>query len=387
MDKINNLRKVISLSSKNLLRLSFAEAKKFLLLFSDFCNFFFLYLRKKVLSFSSAFENSKNTLVRVFMMKRGRYNRPFLHLTAMGVLAIGVLIAPFIADSFPIFSASASSLAKLASTTDKQSIIVGENVFQTNVSDKPRSEVISYIVEKGDTLSTIAKKFNISVETIKWSNDLTSDDLTIGDELKILPVTGILYKVRKGDTVYSIAKNYATEAQKIVDFPFNEFANPETFSLVEGQMLIVPDGIKPSEQTTFKRDVYVVAGPVAITSAGFTWPLQGIITQFASWYHVALDIAAPLGTPIIAAQDGIVSTVSMGSWDYGFGNNVWIDNGAGLSSHYAHLSGINVSGGQKVYAGKTVLGWIGMTGRTTGPHLHFEIRNGGVLVNPLPYLQ
>lgn len=311
-----------------------------------------------------------------------------MHTGAVSVLALGVMIAPFLAESYPIFSKGndqANSWQNLAEA--QQSVTVDSNVFQTDISQKPRDKIITYRVERGDTLSTIAKKFNISIDTIRWANDLTDDSLTVGDELKILPVTGMSHKVSKGDTVYSIAKKYDTNPQQIVDFPFNDFANPETFSLVEGQVLIVPDGVKPAEQSTYKKQTYLVEGPVTISGAGFSWPTKGIVSQFASWYHMALDIAAPYGTPIVAARSGRVVKELAGTWDGGYGTNIYIDNGEGFETHYAHMSGFNVSVGDNVEGGKTVIGWIGMTGRTTGPHVHFELYRNGVLVNPLPYLQ
>ena len=359
--------------------------------FSKFCQFLFFYLKKKIVSAWIFFERNKNVVVRLFIIKRGRYSRPFLHLSTMGVLGIGVVVSPFLADTFPIFSSKAYNSLQ-DTTVSETSIVVGEDVFETSISKKPRDKIITYIVQRGDTLSTIADKFSspdnpISVDTIRWANDLTGDDLSIGDELKILPVSGIAHKVSKGDTVYAIAKKYDTGAQKIVDFPFNDFANPETFSLVEGQILIVPDGVMPSAKPTIRRPVYIAQGPTTISSAGFTWPLQGAISQFASWYHMAIDITAPLGSPIVAAQDGVVTSINVGTWDGGYGTNIWIGNGQGLASHYTHLSGVNVGIGDGVEAGKTVIGWIGVTGRTTGPHLHFEISKNGVLVNPLSYLQ
>ncbi len=332
------------------------------------------------------FESNKNVLVRLFMVKRGRYNRPFLHLAVIGVLIIGVALAPFLASTYPVFSSNASSKA-IDSPASNQSIIVGDNVFQTDISQKPRDKVITYTVARGDTISTIAQKFGVSIDTIKWLNDLTGDGITVGDTLQILPVTGIAHKVSKGDTVYSIAKKYDMEAQKIVDFPFNDFANPETFSLVEGQILVVPDGIKPEEQPYIKRQKFIASGPVSISSAGFTWPIRGYVSQFASWYHMALDIAAPYGSPIVAANSGTVSIVNVGTYDGGYGNNVYVAGGDGYSSHYAHMSAVNVSVGQSVVAGKTVIGWMGLTGRTTGSHLHFEISKNGTLQNPLSYLQ
>lgn len=359
--------------------------------FLGFLSFWGYYLKRKIVVFSITFEKHKNILVKFFLMKRGRYNRPFLHLTTMGVLGLGVLVAPYLADTYPIFSSKAAeSLVDLSSpTATQESIIVGENVFQTEISEKPRDKILTYTVQKGDTISTVAKKFGISTDTIKWTNDMSSDDLAIGDELKILPVSGMSHKVTSGDTIYTIAKKYDTEAQKIADFPFNDFANPENFALVEGQMLIVPDGIKPSERPSApRRPTYFATGPVTqVAGGGFTWPLRGGVSQFASWYHMALDIMSDVGTPVVAAQSGTITKVNVGSWDGGYGTNVIVDNGAGDSSLYAHMNSVNVSVGDRVVGGRTVVGWVGMTGRTTGPHLHFEIRKGGAPVNPISYLQ
>lgn len=357
--------------------------------FTAFLLYFASYTRKKIMAFSLGFEKWKNRLVRFFMMKRGRYNRPFLHLTTMTVLGFGVLLAPIIADTFPLFSTESTDLRNLANAqVGEQSISVGEDVFATENSDKPRDKVLTYTVQKGDTISTIARKYGISTDTIKWANGLSGDNIVIGDSLKIPPVTGIVHIVQPGETVYTIAKKLDTDPQKIVEFPFNDFVNPETFSLVSGQTLIVPDGIKPSERPTApRRQVYLVQGPVSVSNAGFYWPVRGGISQFASWYHMALDITMPFGSSIVAAQDGKVSVVSLGTWDGGYGNNVWIDNGSGLATHYAHMNNVSVKPGDSVVAGKTIIGSVGLTGRTTGPHVHFEIRQNGVLVNPLPFLQ
>lgn len=357
---------------------------RFIVSFSGFLSFFFSYIKDKVVSFSNFFETNKNTLVRLLMAKRGRYNRPFLHIATMGVLGIGVILAPYLASTYPVFS---SNTAENTNENVRQSIAVGEDVFKTSISQKPRDKIITYTIAKGDTISTIAEKFGISENTIRWENDLTGDNITVGDELRILPVTGMSYKVQKGDSVYTIAKRFDTEAQKIVDFPFNDFANPETFSLVEGQILIVPDAIKPSQQPFIHRQVFIAQGPTFISGAGFTWPLHGIISQFAAWYHMAIDITSPVGTPVVAAQNGKVVAANVGSWNFGYGTDVEIDNGGGFVSHYAHMSGVNVSVGEVVEAGKTVIGWVGLTGRTTGSHLHFEVKRNGILINPLNVLQ
>lgn len=353
-----------------------------------FLEFLIYYSKKKLINFSISFEKNKNALVKFFLMKRGRYNRPFLHLTTMGVLGIGVLVAPFLANTFPIFAAQNNDLSLASSSAEKQSALTGQEVFQTNISSKPRDKIITYQVERGDTLGTIANKFDVSANTIRWANNLSTDTLTVGQSLQILPVSGVSYKVASGDTVYTVAKKFNVDADNIVDYPFNEFAgNGASYGLVAGETLIVPNGIDPSAQQTVKPYVYVASGPVPVTSDGFTWPVHGIITQYASWYHMALDIAAPLGTPLIAASDGTVDYVSVGTYDTGYGNNVWVNKGDGLRYHYAHMEAVNVSVGEHVTGGSTVIGWIGVTGNTTGPHVHFEIQSNGSLVNPLPYLQ
>ena len=357
--------------------------------FWEFSSFLFQYLKKKLVTFSITFEKNKNKLVRFFLTKRGRYNRPFLHFATMLVLFIGVLIGPFLADTYPIFASNTGAVLGVVTQPQEQSIEVSNDVFETKDSKKPRDKIVNYVIQKGDTLSTIAVKFEVSTDTIKWANGMTSDNLTVGETLKILPVTGVAHKVATGESIYTIAKKYDTEPQKIVDFPFNDFANPETFSLVAGQMLVVPDGVKPADQPNYirRQPVYIASGPVNVSSSGFTWPLRGGISQFATWYHMGLDITADVGTPIVAAHDGTVSKVSLGTWDYGYGNNVYVESGGAAGSHYAHMSTVNVSVGQTVTAGKTVIGLVGMTGRTTGPHLHFEVSQNGSLINPMNVLQ
>lgn len=356
----------------------------------EFGAFLIYYSRRKVVRFSVRFEKGKNYLVKFFMMKRGRYNRPFLHLATMGVLAVGILIAPFLADTYPIFAAKSPVFAQQPASQSASTIEVGQDVFETELSQKPRDKVITYSVEKGDTIGTIATKFGISTDTIKWENNIdTNDILNIGQELRILPVSGIAHKVAPGETIYSIAQKYNTSAQGIVDFPFNTFADPETFAMVAGQIVIVPGGVEPSEQPTYvrKQDVYVATGTAPNGANGWYFPVEGAISQYASWYHMAVDIAGPVGSPVYAAYSGTVERVSLGTWDSGYGNNVWIDNADGIDTHYAHLNAANVSVGQSVVGGQTIIGFRGNTGRSTGPHTHFEVRVNGALVNPLIYVR
>lgn len=354
--------------------------------FGSFLMFLSSYTKDKVMFFSNIFEKNKNTMVKSILIKRGKRNRFFLHVSAMAVLSLGVLISPFITEQNP-FSKNQNLLSFAQDISTQKQSIETQDVFQTQLSEKPRSEIISYTVQKGDTLSGIAKKFGISEDTIRWQNNLSNDDLTVGDSLQILPVTGIAHKVASGDTIYTIAKKYSSNPQAIVDFPFNDFADPQTFSLVVGQTVIVPDGVQPQAAPVYiARRTFIPTGPVVISGAGFTWPIHGTMNQYFSWYHKAVDLGAPLGTPIVAAHNGVVSEAIAGGWNYGYGTHVIISGDNGYQTMYAHMSSLNVSAGQRVSAGSTVVGWVGLTGRTTGPHLHFEIRSGGAFYDPLSFL-
>lgn len=351
-----------------------------------FIAFLRIYIKDKLIFFSTIFEGRKNAVVKGILIKRGKKNRFFLHLSIMAILTIGVLISPFISET-QLFGKDKAQVTFAQAPNDLS--LTQENVFQTKNTVGIRDKVIDYTVQKGDTVSSIAQKFGISSDTIKWANDLTSDDITIGDKLSILPVTGVAHKVEAGDTVYTIAKKYDINAQGIVDFPFNDFANPQTFSLVTGQIVIVPDGVKPEEQVKpqYARPTYIATGSMSVTDSGFSWPIHGTMNQYFSWYHPGLDLGAAIGTPVIAAQSGSVAAVYTSGWNGGYGTHVIISGDNGYGTLYAHMSGVNVSGGDRVIAGKTVVGWVGMTGRTTGPHLHFEVHSAGGNLNPLSFLQ
>ncbi len=353
-----------------------------------FLAFLKIYITDKLIFFSTLFESRKNAVVKGVLIKRGKKNRFFLHVSIMVILTIGVLISPFISET-QLFGKQQDQQTFAQGTQDTLELSQ-DNVFKTQSTVKIRDEVITYTVQKGDTVSSIAQKFGISEDTIKWANNLTSDSITIGDSLSILPVTGVAHKVAAGDTVYTIAKKYDINAQGIVDFPFNDFANPQTFSLVTGQIVIVPDGVKPEEQTRpqyTRPTYYATTGSAPVAGSGFAWPVSGSINQGYAWYHTALDLGAPVGTPVLAAQSGSVAAVYTSGWNFGYGTHVIIAGDNGYSTLYAHMNGVNVSGGDRVVAGSTVVGWVGLTGRTTGAHLHFEVRSGGGNVNPLSFLR
>jgi LysM repeat protein len=176
----------------------------------------------------------------------------------------------------------------------------------TLISNLPKGETTEYRVQTGDTVSSIAQKFGVTMDTIIWENNLKSvNAIKVGQILKILPVSGVEHTVKRGETIYSIAKDYQVDAQNIIDYPFNTFANDETFALSAGQTLIIPDGIKPKEvivdkSTYTTKTVAPVAGVVG--EGNFMWPTSGAITQRYSWYHQAVDIANAAHPDILASQ-------------------------------------------------------------------------------------
>jgi murein DD-endopeptidase MepM/ murein hydrolase activator NlpD len=326
-------------------------------------------------------EERKGVVVNALYRQRGKLSQRLTH-TGMGALAVlGVMMAPLISQEFPGTSVNpwggtGGGMVLSASTQDPG--------LDTQISSKVRDSIYNYPVAEGDTVSSIAAKFGVSADTIRWQNDLTGDKIKVGNTIQILPVTGIAHKVQKGDTVYSIAKKYDAESQAIVDFPFNTFANDETFELAIGQTVIVPDGVMPTAVSTPRiRQVTPNAGSV-VASGQFVWPTQGIITQYFSWYHPGIDIANNAEPLDVAADSG---RVEFAGWDAtGYGNMVLIDHGNGYRTRYGHLSVIMVISGQTVKRGDTI-GRMGSTGHSTGPHTHFEIYQNGVRVNPLLFLK
>jgi murein DD-endopeptidase MepM/ murein hydrolase activator NlpD len=340
----------------------------------------FIY-RNLHLSFLS-FENRKGVFVTALYRQRGKMARRLTHSGMATLTVLGVMIAPIVAQEFPGNNVDPWEIATstvLSATTEDPGI-------DTLISDKVRDKIILYEVQEGDNIKSVAQKFGVDEDTIRWQNDLVGDRIKIGQTLEVLPVTGIAHKVVKGDTVYSISKKYDTEAQGIVDFPFNTFSNDETFELAIGQIVIVPDGIKPAAIQTSPRIRQITPDAGTVVASGqFVWPTAGSITQKYVWYHKGVDIANR-GLPAVLAADS--GKVVIAGWPdgNGYGNRVMIDHGNGYKTLYAHMSKIYVIPGQTVARGAPI-GQMGSTGRSTGPHLHFEVIQNGVYLNPLNYLK
>jgi murein DD-endopeptidase MepM/ murein hydrolase activator NlpD len=262
----------------------------------------------------------------------------------------------------------------------------------------------TYKVRQGDTLTSIAARHGVSMMTVWWANNLKSKRLTVGRELVIPPVDGLVVKVKDGDTLEGISKTYGVAADRIY-----ETNKLQDRVLVSGQVLVVA-GAKgdpiptPTPKPTAKPPAGggggggsggggggSVSGPTKYTGGAFAWPVVGGGNYVSQGYHTGhygIDIAADYGSRVRAAAGG---TVTFAGWkSNGGGYQVWISHGSGLYTTYNHMSAVTVGRGQKVGKGQQV-GRIGQSGNATGPHLHFEvwrgpIWNGGSRVNPMRYL-
>ncbi len=253
-----------------------------------------------------------------------------------------------------------------------------------------RRSIVEYTVKAGDTISTIARQFGVSVNTILWANNLSATStIRQGDKLSIPPVTGVIHKVAKGETIKAISIKYGVSADTII--ATNGLSDSGLLSV--GQSLIIPGGQKTTSRTsstnTSYRAVDIVKDLVKPESAKpqgnkMQWPTVGYrITQYYSWRHTGLDIANKTGTPLYAADAGVVE---FSGWSNGYGNNIVINHGGGKKTRYAHASKLYVKKGDEVSKGEAIAA-MGSTGRSTGPHIHFEVIVNGQRLNPLNYIK
>lgn len=279
-----------------------------------------------------------------------------IFLLALSVLLGGLqFLLPLVLPRQPI------SLAPLVETTPAQS---------RHDQDEVEPVIRTHHVTQGETLSEIAAKYKIDVDTLVGANPQLSDTIFPGDELTVLPQKGVLHTVELGDSYWQIANMYGVEVDVI------KRANAKQYDHLDiGEKLFVPGGR---------------ARPAYIASRGsivrFIWPARGELSSPYGWrwgrLHAGVDIANDEGTPVRAAYSG---RVNFSGWRGGYGLTVMIDHGRNYTTLYGHLSESIVAPGQYVQTGQ-VIAYMGNTGYSTGPHLHFEVETEGRTLNPLAVL-
>ncbi len=286
----------------------------------------------------------------------------------------------------------------------------------TILPDRARSDVISYTVRGGDNLGEIAKRFDLDESTIIWSNDsFYVNAMRVGLRLTILPVDGVYHRVQQPQSVADIAELYSVAPYTIIDSEYNELFGtvPETI-LPVGLYVVVPGGTGSKEPIYWDPGIVMTttsssgtSGSGAVAGASYasfaigepgscgqqavingslpvTAPIwrRYTITQDFTWAHGGIDLAVPEGTPVYAAGGGTVIFSGWSTWGYGY--TVVLAHGGSLTL-YGHLNGSFVSCGEVVEAGQNIA-VTGNSGRSSGPHLHFEIRgSNGAPVNPWDY--
>jgi len=286
-----------------------------------------------------------------------------------------------------------TSLSVGGTAVNKPIIMPGADLPSATGPSK-RTQIVLHTVQSGETIGAIAEKYSIDVVSILWANNLSVRSyIRPGDKLKILPVSGLTHKVKSGDTILKIARTYDADAEKIIEFNKLQTGGSD---IQIGEELIIPEGVKPRPAYTYTpptqkyTQLSQVVAPKPSVSApagsGYLWPTSvNRITQYYGWRHTGLDIAGPVGSPLYASRSGKVIKSQCG-WNGGYGCYIILDHGGGVQTLYGHASKLYVSYGESVTQGQTIAA-MGSTGRSTGPHIHFEVRINGRRLNPLQYIR
>lgn len=265
--------------------------------------------------------------------------------------------------------------------TEEGAVILKPHLTTTRPGVAGRSRIEEYSVQPGDTLSSIAQRFQINLNTLLWENRLTQRSvLRIGQKISILPTDGVSYRVGRGDTVAKIAQRFKVKVEDIASF------NQIGAQLTVGSTIVIPGGRPPAQPAPSRPPSTATSSAPSTAVRSNTrlqWPtVRRRITQYFTWRHGGIDVGDAKGTPIYAAEGGVVETAGWNRGGYGY--YIIIDHGGGLKTLYAHSSKLRVTVGDRVERGQLIAD-IGSTGRSTGPHLHLEVRVGGRRQNPLNY--
>lgn len=298
-------------------------------------------------------------------------------------------------ETEPINTQNSQTMSLMAATlvnTNETGESVGASIDETAINTETNllgtievidlnatpDQISLYVVRQGDTLAGIAKMFGVTESTIRWANDLDRNTKLKKDQvLTILPIDGVKYTIKKGDTLKSIAKKYGADTTEIAQFNDLTIAT----DLVIGETLIIPDGeiVEVAPKKTTSSGTKLTAKYTGPDLGGyFIRPTPGPRTQGSHGKNGA-DIGGKIGTPIYAAASGKVIVADDYGYNGGYGQYVVISHPNGTQTLYAHMSSVGVSVGQTVQQGD-MIGKLGNTGKSTGPHLHFEVRGA---VNPI----
>ncbi len=270
----------------------------------------------------------------------------------------------------------------------------------TTIPERPSNAVITYTVQPLDSIFGMAVQFDLEPESILWANmDILQDDpqlISVGQNLFIPPVDGVYYKWKAGDTLDKVSGTYHVDPDAILEWPGNniDLTNPV---IEPGQYVMIPGGIGIFRTWVVPIPYQSGAGVAKSINnqctipAGYPYGTGGFMIPTYSYSisgndfwdgHLGIDIGGYQGDPVLASDSGVV--IYAGGMAGGYGNTIVLEHDTATVTYYtlyAHLSGISVSCGQGVYRGQ-VIGAIGSTGNSTGPHLHFEIRAGDQFINP-----
>ena len=342
----------------------------------------------------------------------------------LGVWGIGSLIVHATAEPLaptmtpaPTIVPTPENLAAPNFTTENEPDgVVREPEVQTTLAAETTAEVEDrtdyeiYIVKEGDTIFDIAEKYGLAAETILWTNWYVlgemPDAIYPGNEVIIPPTEGAMYKWYDGDGLNGVSSYFGVTPQDIINYPLNNL-DPNTVgdwshpNITAGTMLFVPGGTRPNVSWVPARgeelagNAYLGPGACSgilygnIGTGTFTWPtdhhwLSGY--DYTPPVHNGLDFDGDMGSPLYAADSGVV--IYSGWSDRGYGNLIVLDHDGGWQTYYGHImdGGLLVGCGANVVKGE-LIAYMGSTGNSTGPHLHFELRHNGAAVNPWSYLQ
>ncbi|HEY9583873.1 MAG TPA: peptidoglycan DD-metalloendopeptidase family protein [Candidatus Paceibacterota bacterium] len=256
---------------------------------------------------------------------------------------------------------------------------VGPQGTVSEIKEEVSTDISLYTVREGDNLSTIAELFGVSQSTIISANQLSKNPvLYVGDQLVILPITGIRYRVKSGDSIRSIVLKHGADLKEVMDY--NNLTNSSVLAV--GDVIIIPDielPISSAVQIATKKGV----APLGY----YLRPISGGRLSQGIHGNNAVDLAAPIGTIIRASADGtVISSISNGAWNGGYGNYIIISHSNGTKTLYAHNQKNFVKAGDLVKKGD-MIAKVGNTGRVTGPHVHFEVRtsSNNSFKNPITY--